>query len=272
MPEGPEVHRAARRLARALEGRPLLDVSVGLERLEPWAGRLIGATTTRVEARGKAFVLLFDVGAALYVHLQLYGRWMVRRAGDWPRTGRSLRVALHTDRQMALLYSASDVQMLEPAALAAQPYLAKLGPDPCDPATTLDQVRAQVASERFRRRGLGGLLLDPAFVAGVGNYLRSEVLFDAQLRAARRPGGLEPRELDALARALLALPRRSLATGGVTAPPDEVAAGRAAGLPRRRWRHRVFAQAGQPCPRCGAPVTRTTVTGRRLYSCAKCQV
>jgi endonuclease-8 len=271
MPEGPEVHRAARRLARALEGRPLVDVSFGLERLEPWAGRLIGATPSRVEARGKAFVLHFDIDAALYVHLQLYGRWMVRRAGDWPATGRSLRAALHTDRQMALLYSASDVQMLEPAALAAHPYLAKLGPDPCDPATTLDQVRAQVASPRFRRRGLGGLLLDPAFVAGMGNYLRSEVLFDARLAPARRPGDLAPAQADALSRALLALPRRSLATGGVTAPPDEVAAGRAAGRPRRRWRHRVFAQAGHPCPRCGASIQRTQVSGRRLYLCGECQ-
>lgn len=272
MPEGPEVHRAARRLARALEGRPLQDVEFGLERLQPWAPALVGAVTTRVEARGKAFLLHFDLDAALYVHLQLYGRWMVRRQGAWPDTRRSLRAALHTDTHMALLYSASEVAMLEPAALAAQPYLARLGPDPCHPDTTLEDLRARVADPAFARRQLAGLLLDQSFVAGMGNYLRSEALFAAGVRPGRRLGSLDPAEAEALAQALLTLPRRSLETGGVTAPPEVVDRARARGEPRRQWRHLVFARAGRPCPRCGGGIARLEAAGRRVYTCGQCQV
>ena len=49
MPEGPEVHRAARRIGKALEGQTLTHVGFGFERLRPWERQLEGATTTRVE-------------------------------------------------------------------------------------------------------------------------------------------------------------------------------------------------------------------------------
>lgn len=271
MPEGPEVHRAARRIGKALEGRVLSRVGFGLDRLLPWERHLEGATTTQVQARGKGFLLHFDVGVALYVHLQLYGRWYVRKAGSWPKTNRSLRAELHTDTHMALLYSASDVAILDPAAQAGHPYLSKLGPDPLDGVVTEDDLRARVADPAFARRRLGGLLLDQGFVAGMGNYLRSEVLFAAGLSPGRRPKDLDAAEAEALAQALWTMPRRSFQTGGVTAPPEVVDRGKAAGEPRRQWRHLVFARAGRPCPRCGAPIEKLVVAGRRLYACDPCQ-
>ncbi|MEC7949524.1 MAG: endonuclease VIII [Myxococcota bacterium] len=271
MPEGPEVHRAARRIGKALEGQTLTHVGFGFERLRPWERQLEGATTTRVEARGKGFLLHFDAGVALYVHLQLYGRWYVRKAGSWPRTNRSLRAELHTDRKMALLYSASDVAVLDPASQVDHPYLRKLGPDPLDGVVTEDDIRSRVRDPAFARRRLGGLLLDQGFVAGMGNYLRSEVLFDAGILPSRRPMDLDPAEVEALSQALWTLPRRSLKTGGVTAPPEVVDRAKAAGEPRRQWRHLVFARAGRPCPRCGATIEKLTVAGRRLYACDRCQ-
>ena len=271
MPEGPEVHRAARRIGKALEGRTLTQVGFGFERLLPWERHLEGATTTRVEARGKGFLLHFDVGVALYVHLQLYGRWYVKKAGSWPRTNRSLRAELHTDTHMALLYSASDVAILDPESQANHRYLCKLGPDPLDGVVTEDDIRARVADPAFARRQLGGLLLDQGFVAGMGNYLRSEVLFDAGLAPRRCPRDLDAAEAEALSQALWTLPRRSLKTGGVTAPPEVVDRGKNAGEPRRQWRHLVFARAGRPCPRCGAAIEKLVVSGRRLYACDHCQ-
>src|SRR3546814_3441858 len=51
-----------------------------------------------------------------------------------------------------------------------------------------------------RFRSLGGLLLDQGFLAGMGNYLRSEVLFAANLLPQRRPRDLDAGERAALAR------------------------------------------------------------------------
>lgn len=33
----------------------------------------------------------------------------------------------------------------------------------------------------------------------------------------------------------------------------------------------VYGRTGQPCPRCGAPITRLTVGGRSSHVCPACQ-
>src|SRR5690606_3887189 len=108
-----------------------------------------------------------------------------------PQAGRSLRVALETDAAALRLYSASDVAMLRSDEVDAHPFLARLGPDVLDPALDAKAVAARLRDPRFRNRSLGALLLDQAFLAGMGNYLRSEVLYRARLRPERRPADLD---------------------------------------------------------------------------------
>ena len=47
---------------------------------------------------------------------------------------------------------------------------------------------------RFRAKRLYALLLDQHFIAGLGNYLRSEILFDARLHPERKLSDLTNRE------------------------------------------------------------------------------
>src|SRR3546814_12410260 len=68
---------------------------------------------------------------------------------------------------------------------------------------------------RFAGRSLGGLLLDQGFLAGMGNYLRSEVLFAANLLPQRRPRDLDAGERAALVRELLAIPSHNYDTRGL---------------------------------------------------------
>lgn len=270
MPEGPEVRAQADRLARALVGRPLTEVWFEPDRLKVWETPLRDAGVASVGARGKAFLLRFHDGHTLYVHHQLYGRWSVARAGSRATSTRTLRAALRTDAVSALLWSATDVQVFDDAGLAAHPYLSRLGPDVLDPTTTADVVLERLADRRFARRSLGVLYLDQGFLAGVGNYLRTEVLWHAAVDPASRPVDLGPSVRARLADATVLICRRAYATGGVTNDPEGVAAGKAAGLPRRAWRHHAFGRHGQRCARCGGSIARVEVAGRRLYVCA-CQ-
>jgi endonuclease-8 len=272
MPEGPEVHRQADRIDRVLRGRTTDDVWFAFPTLRRWAKRLRGTAVERAEARGKAFLIRFAEGPAIYVHLQLYGRWEVRgpRAQD-PRTNRSLRLRVQTDKGRALLYSASEIDVLEPDQIDAHPYLASLGPDVLRRGLTAKAVRRRLEGARFRRRSLGALYLDQRFLGGVGNYLRSEILHEAGLRPECRPADLEGEQLEALARATLTLTRRSYRTGGITNDPDLAASLKAEGQPRRAYRFMVFGRDGNPCWTCGAEVLRTEVGGRRLYLCPDCQ-
>lgn len=271
MPEGPEIHRAADQIAAAVVGQRASLVQFGLERLRPWEPELTGARVTEVEARGKAILTRFDVGVAVYSHNQLYGRWYVRKAGSYPKTGRSLRLEVRGPDRSALLYSASEIEVLRPEEEPNHGYLGKLGPDAVHPATELEEIVGQLDSKAHRGRMLGALLLDQSFVSGLGNYLRSEILWWAGLHPTWRPKDLSDDEREDLAHWILDVTRQSYETGGITDCLERVAAAKAAGVPRSRYRHAAFARAGLPCPECGRRIDKIEVGSRRLYLCVRCQ-
>jgi len=113
--------------------------------------------------------------------------------------------------------------------------------------------------------------MDQQFLAGLGNYLRFEILFAAGLHPDRRAAELDDSTLALLARQIRALARRAYLTAGETAPKPWVRARRAAGLPRRACRHLVFEREEEPCASCGTRIQRVDYSGRRLYFCPSCQ-
>ncbi|MCW5581150.1 MAG: endonuclease VIII [Luteimonas sp.] len=269
MPEGPEIRRAADRLAEAVVDRPLASAWFAFPALKRFERSLPGRRILAIEPHGKALLTRFDHGWTLYSHNQLYGVWKVADAGERPDTTRSLRVALETADRAILLYSASDVAMWRDADLPAHPFLSKLGPDVLDPALAPDAVEARLRESRFAGRRLDGLLLDQGFLAGMGNYLRAEVLFEARLSPRLRPADLTDEQRLRLARALLEIPRHSYRTRGIV--PARGMRGDYLADAGEGFRFRVFDREGQPCARCGTPVVRETLAGRRLYACPACQ-
>ena len=256
MPEGPEVRREADRIAAALEGQTLQDVGFGLPRLKRYENTLTDQTVTAVRTRGKALLIHFDGGLSLYSHNQLYGKWMVRKRGALPNTRRSLRVALHTASHSALLYSASDIEVLDAEGVALHRFLSKVGPDVLDEGLQWRMILARLQDERFRRRSVGSLYLDQSFLAGIGNYMRSEILFSAGVAPSARPVDLSRAQLGALSRATLTISWRSYETGGITNTPARVARLKRRGAKRREYRFAVFDRQHQPCPVCGDEVRR----------------
>ena len=119
MPEGPEIKRAADKIAAILEGEVIERCFLqhaGLRRYRPV---LTGARVESVRPRGKALLTRFNNGLTLYSHNQLYGRWYTTRRDKPPSTNRSLRIALHTNTHSAWLYSASEIEILDDDALNA---------------------------------------------------------------------------------------------------------------------------------------------------------
>ena len=271
MPEGPEVRREADRIARALVGGPISDVWFAFDHLRRWSGFLRGVPVLSVGSRGKAMLIRFANGVNIYSHNQLYGRWFVKSRGQLPKTNRQLRLAVHTEKHSALLYSASDIVVLSDDELESHSFLARLGPDVLSKDVGPSEIQARLQDSRFRRRSLGGLLLDQAFVSGLGNYLRSEILFVARLRPEDRPMDLGEVSRAELATVISEITLRSYRHHGVTNDLDDVRRLRAEGVARRDYRHYVFARGGKPCRLCGELVEKLESAGRRLYMCPVCQ-
>lgn len=271
MPEGPEIRREADAIAAAIVGREIESLSFGLPRLKPLGKRLRGARIESVFPHGKALLIRFDNGLTLYTHNQLFGRWYVVGAGERPKTKRTLRIAIETDAHAALLYSASQIALLDDGEIARHPYLSKLGPDLLDPALKDRVLARRLTDPRYATKRIGALLLDQSFLAGSGNYLRSEILFDARLHPMRRADSLDAKERLAFARSSLRIGMRAYTQEGATNDPRVIARLQKASKKRRSLRYAVYTRAGQACYRCGAEIVREVVTGRRFFRCPVCQ-
>ncbi|MGY6553933.1 MAG: endonuclease VIII [Wenzhouxiangella sp.] len=271
MPEGPEMYRVAQRVERAIARQPLAEVWFALPQLQQQAGRLQNQQVERVHTLGKALIIRFNGGDAIYTHNQLYGRWLFSASDRRPDSRRQLRLALSTAQRSALLYSASDIELIEPGSLAQHPFMRRAGLDILSSAATPDAIADWIVQKQFARRRLGLLLLDQSFLAGVGNYLRSEILFLAQVHPAERPVDLGRERLERLAKAAHTMMWRSVKTAGITNDCERVAQLKAAGWKRRDYRHFVFSRVDQACFVCGTAILRETVASRRLYRCPGCQ-
>lgn len=271
MPEGPEIRRAADEIADAIAGRVADTVWFAFDALEEFESVLEGRRVEAVEPRGKAMLTRFEGGWNIYSHNQLYGKWLICNAGESPDNNRQLRVELANGDKRALLYSASEIEVLRDDELSEQPYLAKLGPDPLAEDVSAEDIVARFEDESFHRRQLATLLLDQGFVAGLGNYLRSEILWWAGVHPRTRLNQLDAETRGELAEGTYELCRRAYEYKGVTNDPERVESMKIDGVPWRVYRYYAFGRDGGYCYRCDSEIVREEHGGRRVYLCVECQ-
>jgi endonuclease VIII len=229
MPEGHSLVLVAQRI------RPVVGQHVT-------AGPLAGTDVAAVETRGKHLLVHGADGRSLHVHLGMNGRVRLAAAG----AGRGPHV-LRTAAADVVIAGTSRVEVRRRADLRLG-----LGPDLLG-----HRFDAAAYLRRARRvdRPVAELLLDQRVLAGIGNIVRAEVLWELRQDPFAPAASLSDRRLLELA----VVARRMLRTG--------VAAG-------GRLPQRVYRATGRPCPRCRAQV-RSVMLGRevprRLYHCPGCQ-
>jgi endonuclease-8 len=244
VPEGDTLHRAARRLQALVGQRLEAESPHPRAQAERVAERIDGRVLESVEAVGKNLLLRFEGGVVVRSHLRMSGRWSLRPRGE-RRVGRPWLV-LRGERAEAVLWNGP---VLELHARA----IARLGPDILERPPRIDAMLA-----RLRRsdgtRPVGEALLDQSIVAGIGNMWLAESLWEARLSPWRRAARVDDGEVRHALETAATLMRASVDAG-------------------REGPHRVYRQAGRPCPRCG-----TTIRARGLGDdnrtadwCPRCQ-
>lgn len=277
MPELPEVENVVRALGPFLAGRRIVAVQVlsrsAVSRSPEPLDALKGRRIERLWRRGKFILADLSGGYGLALHLRMTGWLGVRRRLQLVSAGESpLRVVLALDgatgpRQELLLFRDSRkfgrFWCAPRARLVALPELARLGPE------ALEITRAEfVQSLRGRRRQLKPLLLDQAFLAGLGNIYADESLYAARLHPLQQAARVSPAAAARLHRAIRRILRRAIAAGGTSIGdyfhPD--------GSPG--WfqlQLKAYGREGQECPRCGARIRRISVGQRGTWYCPRCQ-
>ena len=304
MPELPEVETIARDLRPLVSGRAIVGARTDWPRIvahpdpEAFVAGLRGRRILGVERRAKWLLLDLDGGSVLAIQVMMTGQLFVVPAGA--PVDRHVHVAIDLDdgRQLRLrdmrkfarvgLYrrdgagrvvrDAGRAEGLRPGDEpargadvgatgdpgAATDVFARHGPEPLAPEFTLARFRERLHARRGR---LKPLLLDQAFVAGVGNIYADEALWRARLHPLRTAAALRPDEERRLYRALLdvlaeAVERRGSSVDDYTAP---------GGDGEMQDHLQAYQRTGLPCLRCGRPMRRITVGQRGTHFCSWCQ-
>ena len=281
MPELPEVETVARDLRGLVVGATILGAAGDWPRaiashptVERFADDLAGRRIEAVGRRAKLVVVELSGHAALTIHLKMTGQLFVVPAGAPGDRHVHLTLALDDGRELRFrdirkfgrvgLWPRDPLSGAVLGAEAGLELFAGHGPEPLDDAFTLRAFRERL---RGRRGRLKPLLLDQAFIAGIGNIYADEALWRARLHPLRRADSLHPPDearLHREFRAVLAeaIERRGSSIDDYTAPEGDGA---------MQERLDVYQRTGEPCPRCGRPIRRIVVGQRATHFCAWCQ-
>lgn len=272
MPELPEVETVRRSLEPHLVGRRVVTVDARPVRLregiEPadWRARVEGRRFETLERRGKYLIAHGERVAALF-HLGMSGRLVLAR----PREPRAPHTHLVLGLEGGLEVRFIDPRrfgvaaVLEPAAVAAHPSLARLGPDPLH-----GDAEAALAAAGRSHSPIRSVLLDQHVLAGLGNIYANEALALAGISPLRRADAIAPRRLAALAAAVRQVLASALEAGGTTLRDGGFvnAAGNGGYFAVELA---VYGREGRPCLRCGGAIARRVLAGRSLFYCPRCQ-
>ncbi|MEP6925699.1 MAG: DNA-formamidopyrimidine glycosylase family protein [Pyrinomonadaceae bacterium] len=293
MPEGPEVRRYADLLAEKLEGQQLTGLWTRLKIAKSWLAthesEIVGQQIERIRSHGKHLLGFLSGDFYFHSHLMMWGRWQIfdRPPEEIDRRERTRIITLNTT---AVLFSAPTFVLGQGNPYEQIPILAELGTDVLPYVGDFyvkDFLQRLFAPENLDT-DIGAALLNQRIIAGIGNYLRAEILFNCRINPWRKIGELNHKEIDCLANTIPHFAALAYKTGGFTVTEEnkqrlltENGMTYRAGS---EWgaRHYVFRRTNLPCLECGEKirqkrqVTRTADNGeddktRIIYFCPKCQ-
>ena len=257
MPELPDVEGFRRYFSRFATGKQLRAVealSADMIRNSSAQGlgrALRGRRFERPQRHGK-WLLAPAGGPVVLMHFGMTGGLRWYRAGAAPHTHDRVlfrfadgTLAYRNMRKFGGVWLARD-------AAAVERVTGPLGPD-----------AARVAPEELedlmepRRGGLKAALMDQRLLAGIGNELSDEILWQARIAPGRNVGDLGRAEVRGLHRATRQVLRESMRRGRIPRHRDWLSSQRGVRNPR--------------CPRCREGLRRETVAGRTAYWCSRCQ-
>jgi formamidopyrimidine-DNA glycosylase len=258
MPELPDVEHFREYFRRHAVGKTVASAIA-----DPTILRNVSAEALGTALRGRRledpdrhgkWLICWTDGPALLLHFGMTGDLVW--SGDEPERHRHDRLILEFVEGDELRYR--NMRKLGGAWLAhdrgeVERILGPLGPD------ALAINRREFNDRLTRRRGgVKAALMDQTFLAGVGNIMADEILWQARLHPRRRIESLTGEE-----RAGLFVHMRRVLRDAVRGY-DYVAR-------KRSWLSHVRDMSGAACPRCGTPLARTVAAGRTTYFCPRCQ-
>jgi formamidopyrimidine-DNA glycosylase len=268
MPELPELDVVAEVLNRRVVGQTITGVEVippggiivvrdlthsGFEKT------LAGLNLSTIARRGKFLIFQFSNSSIyLAINPKLTGRLQLVTPKEKKLPKTHLIFSLSGGGQWRYVDQKQMGQLYLTADLTQVPDFAEMGPE----ALEISAADFRARLKRFSGE-IKSALTQSRFVAGIGNAYADEILWAAQIHPYRRRASLTPEELERLYAAM----RSTLieATEKV-----RVEMGENIYLKPRDFMA-VHMKTGEPCPRCGNPISLVGANQRITNFCRTCQ-
>ena len=144
----------------------------------------------------------------------------------------------------------------------------EFGPEPLDKNFTIRQFFTIVKNARKRKVAIKQLLMDPKFVAGIGNIYSDEILFRAKVKPERLVRAISASEKKAIYKAILFILKKGIDAKG-SSVGDFIRTDGSWGSMGKH--HFVYGRAGLPCKVCGSIIKSAKFGGRTGSFCPNCQ-
>ena len=282
MPELPEVETVRSGIERHVVGRTVATAEVFNPRAvrrdvsgpDGFTAAMAGRTFLRAERRGKYLWFALDDTEALLAHLGMSGQLTV---GDPDRA-----LSPHVRARFTFTDGGPDLRftdqrtfghlMLVPltypddlSRVVPEP-IAHIAPDPLEDAFDAKGFAARLATKKTQVKRA---LLDQSLISGIGNIYADEALWRARLHWARPTDTLKPAEVSRLLEAVRDVLTEALKAGGTSFDALYVNVNGESGYFDRSLN--AYGREGEPCGRCGTPISRDAFMNRSSYSCPRCQ-
>jgi formamidopyrimidine-DNA glycosylase len=270
MPELPEVHALVTDLRGRLTGRTVERLELvsfaALKTFDPPASALSGGVVGAVQRHGK----FLDLGVGdihLIFHLARAGwlRWRQDAPKAPTRPGKgplAARLVLDDGSGFDLTEAGTKKSLAiyvvrDPAEV---PGIERLGPDPLDPAFTIETLAGILASGGKTR--IKNLLKNQSVIAGIGNAYSDEILHLARM-SPFKPADMPEADVAALYSAMQETLRSAIdRADGLAASELKV---------EKKSNLRVHGRTGEPCPVCGDTVRQVIYADSTFQYCPTCQ-
>jgi len=265
MPELPEVETIKRELGKIVLGKKIREVCVHNPKVirEPdvkeFKKGLSGATIKNILRRAKVLILELSNGMSLVIHLKMTGQLV------YPGDGRASRVSFHLSGGRQLDFN--DQRLFAELRLLDDwrdfKFIKGLGPEPFD--LTEAQFQEMLSKKKTK---IKPLLMDQAFIAGIGNLYAAEALFRARVSPERPASSLSGKEKRILFKEIKETLAEAIKHKGSSVDNYVQVSGQPGDYVKY---HKVYGREGEPCLVCKEPIKKIALGGRGTYFCARCQ-
>ena len=218
MPEGPEVRDLAIRLNLLLAGKKIVGATSLFPKYSEVCKKIIDCKVNRIFSKGK--VILWEINNGelyIYNHLKMTGWWIY---GDkFPlnpernnSTNGTTRFILDIEDYKEQLIFVDNINLAQFDLISKNNTITILQSLGYDPLTKIGfnyiQNHFSELIMQSSKSAVGNVLMDQNIICGIGNYLRSEILWTAQINPFKTVGELSDSELSRLKRAVLQVPNK----------------------------------------------------------------